>query len=361
MLEENFRGWDLFDGLNSRVFSTSPLTGSRFCRLAWIQFFKKSPLNFRRIAGVPKEKNPKGVGLFASALFRLGETSYAERLLDQLLGMRASDYSGHSWGYNFDWQARAFFVPKGKPNMVTTVFVAQAFLDAFERTGDEKWLEPARGACTFIMENLLMEPGPCFAYIPGEPARVHNANMLGAALLGRVYEITGEKNLFEVSKAALGYSVKALRSDFSWPYGERDHHRFVDNFHTGFNLVSLNEWMQATGEHCWEEDLRGAYRYFLETFWLQDGCPKYYHDRLYPVDIHCSAQGIVTCVKLKKYDVSSLERAKTIATWAIENMQDPDGYFYYQKTRWYTNKIPYIRWSQAWMLYSLAHLLELEK
>jgi len=29
----------------------------------------------------------------------------------------------------FDWQARAFFVPVGTPNMVTTVFVANAFLD----------------------------------------------------------------------------------------------------------------------------------------------------------------------------------------------------------------------------------------
>ncbi|MFK7779187.1 MAG: hypothetical protein QM501_13860 [Gimesia sp.] len=51
--------------------------------------------------------------------------------------------------------------------------------------------------------------------------------------------------------------------------------------------------------------------------------------------------------------------AEKIAQWAIDNMQDKKrGYFYYQKTRFYTNKIPYIRWSQAWMFYALALLLK---
>jgi hypothetical protein len=48
--------------------------------------------------------------------------------------------------------------------------------------------------------------------------------------------------------------------------------------------------------------------------------------------------------------------ARKIAGWAIANMQDEKGYFYYQKGRWITNKIPYIRWSQAWMFYALSLL-----
>jgi len=354
----DFCGWDLFDGLNARLFKSTPLSRSRFSRLAWIQLFKNSPVNFRIITKVPKERNPKGLGLFVSALLRLNKTEGAKKLLVELLAMRCAGYSGSSWGYNFDWQARAFFVPRGTPNMVTTVFIAQAFLDAFEKTGEETCLDPAREACTFIRENLLLEPGPCFAYIPCEEARVHNANMLGAALLAKVYAVTGEKPLLEISKAAMRYSVNALRDDFSWPYGERDHHQFVDNFHTGFNLVALSDWMEASGDWGWEDELRGAYRYFLENFWLQDGCPKYYNNRLYPIDVHCTAQGIVTCIKLREYDPGSLEMARKIARWAIDYMQDAAGYFYYQKTRWYTNRIPYIRWSQAWMLYALSWLLE---
>jgi hypothetical protein len=360
VLQDEFCGWDLFDGLNSRLFQAMPVSRSRYCRLAWIQLFKKSPLNLRALSCVPEERNAKGLGLFVSALLRLGRTLDAEDLLVKLLDMKSSGYTGMSWGYNFDWQARAFFVPKGKPNMVTTVFVAQALLDYFKKTGDEKWLALARDACSFILGHLVLKPGFCFGYIPGEEARVHNANMLGAALLGRVYSITREQALYDASSKAMEYSVKSQHVDYSWPYGELDHHQFVDNFHTGFNLVALKDWMDSVGSQEWVKELAGGYAYFLDNFWLDDGCPKYYRDSLYPIDIHCSAQGIVTCCKLAGLDARSIDKARMMARWAITNMQGKDGYFYYQKTRWYTNKIPYIRWAQAWMLYALAHLIEAE-
>jgi len=35
-------------------------------------------------------------------------------------------------------------------------------------------------------------------------------------------------------------------------------------------------------------------------------------------------------------------------------MQSKNGYFFYQKKRFFKNKISYMRWSQAWMLYALA-------
>ena len=116
-------------------------------------------------------------------------------------------------------------------------------------------------------------------------------------------------------------------------------------------------YIEYTGDRCWEDKLKKAYQYFLDTFWEDNGCPKYYSNSLYPIDIHCSAQGIVTCVKLQELDERSMELANKIARWAIDNMQNKEGYFYYQKTKWYTNKIPYIRWSQAWMFYGLSNLL----
>jgi hypothetical protein len=42
----------------------------------------------------------------------------------------------------------------------------------------------------------------------------------------------------------------------------------------------------------------------------------------------------------------------------LANMRDGRGYFYFQKHRWYTNRIPFIRWSQAWMLLALSMFLE---
>lgn len=368
-------GWDIFDGLNSRIFKSSPFYRSSLLRLAWIQFFKRSPVNFRKIALVPKGYNAKGLGLFASGLISLGKMDEAKQLLDMLEEMTCYSYIGISWGYNFDWQARAFYVPVGTPNIVTTVFVVNAFLNYVEAKSREqrakgatdytdkklarRYFKIAEGTCEFLLKELVLfedDEKLCFGYIPGKQALVHNANMLGAALLARVYSLTGNPHYYEKSRKAMAYSLKALNPDYSWPYGERHHHRFVDNFHTGFNLIALKDWMDFTDEKSWDKKLKNACKYFLDTFWLENGCPKYYHNSLYPIDIHCSAQGIVTCLKLSKYDDRSLHMAEKIANWAIENMQDETGYFYCQKTKWYTNKIPYIRWSQAWMFYALSKL-----
>ena len=66
--KENYKGWDPFDGLNSRIFRYSPLYKSRILCLAWIQLFKRSPINFRKIILVLKGYNAKGLALFASGL-----------------------------------------------------------------------------------------------------------------------------------------------------------------------------------------------------------------------------------------------------------------------------------------------------
>jgi hypothetical protein len=353
----DYCGWDVFDGLSSRIFEGTPAYRSRLLRLAWIQLFKRSPINLRYLAGIPKGLNPKGLALFASGLMRLGRLEEAGRLLDRLKEVRCAGYEGSSWGYNFPWESRAYYVPAGVPNIVATVFAANAFLDFHQATGDRQALKFGDDACRFILSHLVLferESTLCFGYIPGENAIVHNANMLGAALLGRVFSINGNESYYSKSKKAISYGLSALNKDYLWPYGERSHHGFIDNFHTGYNLVSLASWSRNTGDRQWEPDLKRAYRTYLDTFWLDDGCPKYYHNSLFPIDTHCSAQGIITLLNLLEYDDRSKGLLEKVLAWVLSNMQDERGYFYYQKSRYYTNRIAYIRWAQAWMFYALA-------
>src|SRR6185436_5530006 len=103
----------------------TPLRHSRTARLAWIQFFKRSPINLRRLACVPTERNAKGVALVALAAladYRRMGTKESEievrELLDVLIEMSLKGFKGAAWGYNFDWQARASFAPKGTPAIV---------------------------------------------------------------------------------------------------------------------------------------------------------------------------------------------------------------------------------------------------
>ena len=134
----DFAGYDPYDALNSRLFQGTPLKYSRIARLAWTQIFKRSPLDFRRLALVPAERNPKGIALFALAAladYRRLRTVEAETdaraLLDDLLATRLTSKSGAAcWGYNFDWQSRSFFAPRGTPTVVPTAFAARAFIEA---------------------------------------------------------------------------------------------------------------------------------------------------------------------------------------------------------------------------------------
>jgi hypothetical protein len=128
----DYAGHDPFDGLNSRVFQATLLKRSRVARLAWTQAFKRAPVSLRAPARVPVGRNAKGTALFAlAALARFRATGEdapereARELLDALLAARLEGGSGVAWGYNFDWQGRAFFAPRGTPTIVPTAFAAR--------------------------------------------------------------------------------------------------------------------------------------------------------------------------------------------------------------------------------------------
>src|SRR5258708_18882957 len=135
--EHNFAGHDPFDALNSRLFQKTPLAGSSNARLIWTQLVKRSPWDLRGIARVPAQRNAKGVALFALAQLaeyrrlRTADSEAATRsLLSDLLSMKLDGYSGAAWGYNFDWQSRNFFAPRGTPTIVPTAFADRAWLYA---------------------------------------------------------------------------------------------------------------------------------------------------------------------------------------------------------------------------------------
>ena len=151
---EGFKGWDPYDGLNSKVFQALPfLKKSAICRLVVIQGFKRCPVNLRRLALVPKEYNAKGIGLFLSGYCnlynavkanpKLAESlgspdslkSRINELAELLISLQSKGYSGACWGYNFDWQARRLFLfPKFTPTVVASNFCATALMEAYEIT-----------------------------------------------------------------------------------------------------------------------------------------------------------------------------------------------------------------------------------
>jgi hypothetical protein len=389
---QSFAGYDPYDALNSRLFQATPLKRSRTARLVWTQFHKRSPINFRTLVGIPRERNSKSIALFALAAlaeYRRSQTKEAEiearELLDDLMWMRLKGFKGAAWGYNFDWQARAFFAPRGTPMIVPTAFAARALCEAAEVFEPEEYLPFARTICDFILNDLNRSEETndevCFSYSPLDRTRVFNASLLAAEALASVGKLTREASLSESAMRAARYVIRRQREDGSWAYGGDDYQSWADNFHTAFVLMSLSRVMKsvpgadrgphegtprgvadATGSSLpdLETAIERGFAFWRERFFLSNGWPKYYPNRLYPADAHSAGAAIVTLVDLRAFVPGALELAEQIADWAIANMRDDLGFFYYQRRRFHTVHIPYMRWSEAWMMYGLSRLLEVK-
>jgi hypothetical protein len=368
---EGFKGYDPYDGLNSRLFNAIPVVSkNRYARLLWIQTFKRSPVNLRAVTGVKKEYNPKALGLFLSGYCNLYACDPKQEYLDKIyfftakLGeLQNTKWAGACWGYNFDWQARAFFQPKNTPTVVASVFIANAFLDAYEITKDEFFLKTARSTCNFILKDLNRTKDKngnfAFSYSPLDTSVVFNASLLGSRLLARVYSFTKEKELITEAKRSVEFCCGYQKEDGSWGYGTLPFHQWIDNFHTGYNLECIADYTGFSGDLSYTSHLEKGFDYYIKTFFTEEGIPKYYSNSVYPIDIHAPAQMVVTVAKLGKFKEQKAIVDK-VMHWTIKKMQSKKGFFYYQFNKFFSSKISYMRWAQAWMFYALSTYLKSE-
>lgn len=219
----------------------------------------------------------------------------------------------------------------------------------------------AYSAAEYITNELFwMENGAVagFSYpVPNFHTRVHNANLLASAFLSRTHEHTGEKKFLDTALAAARYAVSKQNTDGSWFYGELPKQQWIDNFHTGYNLCALRTLDQNVGTSEFRSSIQRGLSFYRENLFNEDGSPKYFHDRSYPIDIHSVAQSIITLVDLQYMDETNVDLAHLVFTWTMKNMWDEKGYFYYRKFPLFKSKISYMRWSQAWMLLALSKLL----
>jgi hypothetical protein len=366
--KNDWAGYDPYDALNSRIFEILPFLNFRLPRLVLTQLMKRCPVNFRPMLLIPKTQNPKALALFLMTFVKLSKLGLLTqqdlimKMVDMLIDHRSQDQSYFCWGYSFPWQTRTILVPKGSPNLVCTVFVANALLDVYEFNQDQRCLDMAVSAAEYILDELYWTEGEataCFSYpLPSSRTPVHNANFLAAALLCRVYKHSGVEKFVNPALKVARYSADKQHDDGSWDYGEGSTQRWADNFHTGYNLCALRSIAEYMGTTEFDPKLRRGYEFYLLNFFTEDGAPKYFHDRIYPIDVHSSAQSIVTLLALKDLDGTSEALANGVLAWTMKHLWDDQGYFYYQELPIYKVKIPYIRWSQAWMLLALTNLLE---
>jgi len=371
---EDFAGYDPFDGLNSALFQLTPLKHMRIARLAWLQMGKRSPVDLRGILRVEKGVNPKTLALFALAeLSRYRTTTdathadNAKKLLSEMLELGIAREKTLAFGYNFDWQSRFFYAPRGTPAIVPTAFAARALLEAFHTLQDDEYLVHARKVGEFVLTGLNRsvetDDEVCFSYTPLDRSVIINANLLAGETLAGIGVVTGEQVHLSIAAKTVRFALQMQRANGSWAYGAGEKQGWVDNFHTVYVLLSLfriSGAMKSLRSDTFDALQRGT-AYWLDNFFLDDGTPKYFDNAVYPVDIHSAAAAIAAASELAPIDERMLPMVRSTLRWVIDNMLSPEGYFYYQIRKDRAVKTSFMRWGQAWMGYAIARLIEAEQ
>ena len=363
----NWAGYDPYDALNSEIFKALPFLNFRVPRLVLTQTLKRSPINIRPLALVPKTQNPKAIGLFLSAFVNLSKAGIADReglveaMAARLVALRSKNVPYWCWGYSFPWQMRQKIVPSGAPNLVCTTFAANALLDAYDHNHDPRCLDMAASAAEYILNDLYWAESETFAGF-SYPLRsirvlVYNANFLASALLCRVYKLTGEVKFLAPALRAARCSAAKQNADGSWYYGDAPTQGWIDNFHTGFNLGALKSIGKYAETTEFEPHIQRGFEFYRSNFYREDGAARYFHTSTFPIDIHAVAQSIITPLEMDAGDAANQRMSRTALQWAMNHMWDDRGFFYYRVLRSCTIRTSYMRWSQAWMLLALSFLL----
>jgi hypothetical protein len=369
----DWKDYDPFDGLSAPA--AGLLTrNNHYLRIGLQQTVRRFPINLRPVLGIKKVRGSKGMGFCALGYLRLYQLTASESYrckarfcLDWLASNHNRGYSGYSWGNHFSYESRAGTIPEGMPTIVWTSLIADVFLEAYEILKRSEYLAVARGCGEFIMRDIgryhASADSICFMYTPplngDKPSWdwcIHNANVLGARVLARLYRLGGGRELFELAKKSIRFTVEHQLPSGGWYYGEAPKFHWIDSFHSGYVLESLHGYIKATGDLDFTRNLQKGFDYFRRSFFKADGTPRYYDTRTYPIDIQCASQAIQTLVNLSEYHSEALPLAQRVADWTMAHMQDPKGYFYFRKYPFFINKTPTFHWGQATMLSALAHL-----
>ena len=360
----DYAGHEPYDILNSRllpaqVFALRPLSWGL------IQAGKYGGSGLRWVLRVPVSKNPKALGLMLAGYcdqLKAGADSWPQMnyLKRELRRLRNPGEECFCWGYDWNFVSlRGPVLPSFTPNAIATVFCGSALLDMAE-AGDQEAGEMAESAGRFLVTRLNRpvdtELDLCFSYTPWNRSRIFNSSALTAAFLTRLAMERGRDEYLPLARRAMHYLARAQRTDGAWFYGAGRSQRWIDGFHTGYNLEALLTYRQVTGDGSFDDPIRRGYDFYLENFFTIAGAPKYFHNRLYPIDIHSCSQAILTFCAFQSERTEAREKALQAALWTLGHMRGSEDCFIYQQHRWWRDGTPYMRWGQAWMFRALARL-----
>jgi hypothetical protein len=366
--KRKYKGYDPYDILLS-PFPFKKL--GKWPPILAIQLFKRNPINLRQLFAVPKQWNPKALGLFLKSYSLMPASKENEEmckwLFEKLLELQTPGYPGMSWGYPFPWASPEKYLPEWSPTSVVSGFIAQG-LDAYYRQyGDKRALEAIEKICLFFSDALhhtVEDDFYAISYSTVKADFCYNASLLAAQTYALCYAHTKQASYADIAKQALETVISRQKSDGSWNYSENletGKQRVQIDFHQGFvldSILSIASSLKYFPDSV-EKALQDGIEFYRDEQFSSKGRALWRLPGNYPSDIHHQAQGIITATKYYSYSGSrrAEDLAKSVLFYTLDNFRDQRGYFYYRKHKNVTDRTSYMRWGNAWMHLAMSEIL----
>jgi len=372
LIKSDYSGFDPYDGANSQL---TLINNNKYGRFISTYLNKFSPFNLRYLFKIPVSKQNQALAFIGRAMIKDYKT-YKEQI-KYIADCLAQDtliksYGYHCWdAHGIPLQVRFAYKPVGKTDIVGNDAIGRFFFELYKADPKEQYKEFFISVCELFQSQLKTNWNQKHFYRYTPHTLKHNWCYNASAIGASYVEMVSKSFLPDYDKTFTSQCLKDIiehqKPEGHWYYSlnlDTGYEKPQVDFHQGFVLDAILDHMLLYGL---EEPFLSSYKKGLEFYYQKQFLPNgqgiYRYPRKWPVNIHNQAQGIITFTRAAAAGIGEEyhQFARTIAQWTIQNMQDKDGHFYFLKYPLFTNKIPYIRWSDAAMAYALAVLLEYEK
>ena len=357
--KRDFKGWDPYDMLNSKLIKAFDYNRLNFFLWIFIQMGKVLPVNLRPIFFVPRTHNAKGIALFISGICNYWHlfqddrpelAKYLDRLiliLDELKNPKKN-----VWGYGFLWVARGGLrFPGGAPNVVVSYYVYSALeklssLDGYKPPIKiDDWIFPKD--LIHILRRTNFKKGLLFSY----SAYDGNEGVFNASLFASLIFAKSKEKLNHNEKQFIVQSIKTvekyINSDGSIVYGQKSFQNWIDNHHTLYILEAALRINNETEFNFDKDKLNRVIDFYRKHFLKNNKFPLFLN-KMYRMDFHCLGQ-LLRMTEFGVYEFSEIE------------IQFKRWMKYYSKSKFPyriydfgINRINYVRWTQAFMFYGIS-------
>ena len=372
---ENYRGYDPYD------FYLSPY--SRFFpkSILFLHLQKFSPINLRPLLGIKKGMVTKVYGLMLDSYLNLylltrderymGKAQEMYRMMMDAAIVNTPEELG--WGRNYPFKTGGEIHDNKKPLVYLDSRLGLALIHYYDITHDDTVLADVKRVVTNLLRTgrVLKKDGYSFiGYSPDKNTRLtFNASMVAVELMMKLLDRSGQTtfviddiDIRQLSHDVVRTMVHFQEPDGSWTYGFSSTGKtfMQKDFHQGFVIDSLYHVLSLISDDELKEEGFSAYEKgyeFLKNIQIgKDGEFFWRYPKKYPIDIHNQAQGILS-LSVNRED-QSLEVLEKIINYTFTHFwSKKKKCFYYQKWPFLTNRISYMRWCNAWMLYAQTEYL----